>query len=107
MGTSQYKGVYWHRQTEKWYALISLKGQKQKFGGSFKDELDAAKRVNQVCEKLGIPPQNLAISTRSNQKYEKKEKTSQYKGVTLHKEKKMVCPNETERTKTKVWWLFQ
>merc|ERR1712034_284794 len=39
-----------------------LKEGKCKFGGNFKDELNAAKRVNQVCKELGIPLQNPDIS---------------------------------------------
>merc|ERR1712034_33757 len=54
--TSQYKGVYWHRKRKKWGAWLSLKNGKKKFGGNFKDELDAAKKVNQLCEQLGISP---------------------------------------------------
>ena len=56
--TSQYKGVYWHRERKKWCARLSLKNGKVKFGGNFKDELDAAKKVNQLCEELGVPPHN-------------------------------------------------
>jgi hypothetical protein len=36
----------------------------------FKDELDAAKRVNQLCEELGIPLQNPTISAIPNQQYQ-------------------------------------
>merc|ERR1712034_214199 len=78
---SQYKGVFWHRGSGKWCVLICLKGQKTKYGGCFNDELDAAKGVNQLCEELGIPLQNPEISAVPNQQYQKKEKTSQYKGV--------------------------
>jgi len=86
--TSQYKGVSWHRGRKRWYVLIYLKGQKPKYGGMFKDELDAAKRVNQLCEEFGIPPQNPTISAIPNEQCQKKEKTSQYKGVTWHKQRK-------------------
>jgi len=82
---SQYKGVYWSKQIGKWYVLIFPKGQKPKYGGRFKDELEAAKGVNQLCEELGIPLKNPKISAIPNQQYQKKEKTSQFKGVTWHK----------------------
>ena len=59
--TSQYKGVYWHKQSGRWYAQLQVKGKKKKYGGTFKDELDAAKRVDQLCEELKIPPQNPGI----------------------------------------------
>ena len=68
--TPQYTGVYWNRKNRKWYVLLSLKGQGRKYGGTFKDELDAAKRVNQLCEELGIPPQNPAISAMPNQQHQ-------------------------------------
>ena len=64
--TSQYKGVYWHTKSGKWYAHLRLPtttGQK-KFGGAFNDEMDAAKRVNQLCEELGIPLRNPRITSK-------------------------------------------
>jgi len=64
-----------------------LKGQ-QRFDGTFNNELDAAKRVNQLCEELGIPLHNPTISEIPNEKYQKKEKTSLYKGVSWHRERK-------------------
>ena len=36
-------------------------GEKNKYGGYFYDELDAGKKVNQLCEELGLPPQNPGI----------------------------------------------
>ena len=36
----------------------------------FKDELDAAKRVNQLCEEQGIPLQNPEISAIPNEQYQ-------------------------------------
>ena len=44
-----------------------MKGQKQKYGGQFNDELDASKRVNQLCEELGIPQKNTTVSAMPNQ----------------------------------------
>merc|ERR1712034_306971 len=82
---SQYKGVTWHKTSGKWYVQLKLKGEKIKYGGVFKDELDAAKRVNQLCEKLGIRTKNSSISAIPNHQYQKREKISQYKGVTWHK----------------------
>merc|ERR1712034_109589 len=52
--TSQYKGVCWDTKSRKWRVQLSLKGEKPKYGGYFKDELDAAKRANQLCDELGI-----------------------------------------------------
>ena len=58
---SQYKGMTWHRKKRKWYVNIYLKDGKRKYGGQFKDELEAAKRVNQLCEELTIPLKNHGI----------------------------------------------
>merc|ERR1712034_206520 len=82
---SQYKGVTWHKQSGNWYAQLQVKGKKQKYGGIFKDELDAAKRINQLCEEFGIPPHNPTISAAPNHS-QKREKISQYKGVYWHKQ---------------------
>ena len=59
--TSQYSGVYWHNENDKWCAQIRLH-RKKKFGGCFDDEVDAAKKVNQLCEDMGIPHKNPEIS---------------------------------------------
>jgi len=68
--TSQYRGVYWQKESKIWYVVICPKGKKPKYGGMFKDELDAAKRANQLCEELEIPLKNPEISAKPNQKYE-------------------------------------
>jgi hypothetical protein len=44
--------------------------QKEKYGGTLIDELDTTKRVNQICEKLGILPQNPEINATPNHKYQ-------------------------------------
>merc|ERR1712034_190876 len=71
---SQYKGVNWHKPSGKWMVSVLLKGRKKMYGGCFTDELDAAKRVNQLCEKLGIPLQNPTINAIPNQQYQKKKR---------------------------------
>ena len=45
---------------------LRLKG-KTKYGGCFNDELDAAKRVNELCKELGIPERNPGINGIPNQ----------------------------------------
>ena len=60
--SSQYKGVSWNKKNGKWHAFLCSKGRKT-HGGIFSDELDAAKRVNQLCEGLGIPERNPGIGT--------------------------------------------
>ena len=75
------------KQTGKWYALLYTKeDKKQKYGGYFDNELDAAKKVNQICEKLGIPPKNPEISGIPNQ-----EVTKKHFSVPLHYEQNKTC----------------
>merc|ERR1711925_524 len=84
--TSQYKGVHKHKKSGKWYARLILKGGTEKFGGTYNDEMDAAKRVNQLCEEMDIPLRNPGISAIPTPQYQKKKKTSKYKGVHWNKE---------------------
>jgi len=84
--SSQYKGIYWHKQNGKWYVQLCLKDGSKKFFGMFKDELDAARRVNQLCEDIGIPLKNPEINALPKVKYQKRKKTSQYNKVSWHKE---------------------
>ena len=59
--TSQYKGVSWNQENGQWRAELQFKKQRQN-GGYFREELDAAKKVNQLCEKLEIPLRNPGIA---------------------------------------------
>jgi len=86
--TSQHKGVYWHKPSGKWYVLLKHTGQKQRYGGTFIDELDAAKRVNQLCEEFGIPQKNPGIST-PIELHQKREKTSQFRGVCWYRDREI------------------
>ena len=83
---SEYTGVYWHSQKKRWFVLICPKGQKRKYGGVFKEELDAAKRVNQLCQELGIPPQNPEISAIPNDQYQVTKKFDFSHGVVRESE---------------------
>ena len=67
--TSQYKGVSWIKKNRKWQAYVVNAG-KLKYGGTFDGELDAARRVNQLCEELEIPFQNPGISSIPMQQYQ-------------------------------------
>ena len=58
---SQYEGVYFQTQNGNWYARLLLNGT-YKHGGTFNNEMDAAKRVNQLCEEMRIPLRNPEIS---------------------------------------------
>ena len=60
--TSQYDGVCWHKRIGKWLAQLKLQWEeKNKYFGAFDEELDAAKKVNQICEEHGIPLKNPGI----------------------------------------------
>jgi hypothetical protein len=84
---SQYKAVYFQKRDQKWYVLIhtGVKGQRRKYGGTFNNELDAAKKVNQLCEELDIPQQNPDVGAILNTQLQAKNKISEYKGVFFHK----------------------
>merc|ERR1712034_129629 len=68
--TSKYKGVSRNTERGTWIARLQVKGQKPKHSGTFKDEMDAAKRLNQLCEELGIHLLNPEISTTPHQPYQ-------------------------------------
>ena len=69
--TSQYSGVCWNEKLRKWKAQIRIKSARKTFGGCYKDEQDAAKRVNQLCEEFGIPIRNPEISGVPNEQVTK------------------------------------
>lgn len=49
-GTSKYKGVYWHKQREKWHSEITVNGVKHSLG-LHNTQVDAAKRYNKAALK--------------------------------------------------------
>merc|ERR1712034_142072 len=73
--------------SEKWYVLLFLKGKKPKHGGVFNDELDAAKKFDQLCNEHGISNHETETTT----KQQRNRKISQYKGVCWHKKNKKWC----------------
>lgn len=44
---SQHKGIYWHKGKEKWVVCIVI-NTKRKTLGSFKNEIDAINKLNDV-----------------------------------------------------------
>ena len=59
---SRYSGVSWSSKYQKWIARLYVE-QKQIYGGIFDNEIDAAKRVNGICDGLNIPHKNPGIGT--------------------------------------------
>jgi len=55
--SSKYYGVSWITKNQKWLAQFKIDGIRI-YGGYFHNEVDAAKQVNQLCEKFGILPKN-------------------------------------------------
>merc|ERR1712034_268390 len=80
---SKYKGVSWNEKRNLWQAEFQSNGKTIK--SYFNNEFDAAKKLNKLCNKMGIRLQNPKICEIQNQ--QKKEKTSQYKGVTWNSQK--------------------
>ena len=58
--TSQYVGVFWHNVYKKWIAGFQYK-KKKYYGGLYDNEVDAAKKVNSICDELGIQKKNHGV----------------------------------------------
>jgi len=58
-GTSQYRGVYWVKNSQLW--RVEIKFQSQRKVSYHVNELDAAKKANQWCDEFGIKRKNLNI----------------------------------------------
>jgi len=56
------------------------------FGGRFDNEVDAAKRINQLCEKYGIEPKNPELCEELANGSNTNSKISKYNGVSWDKE---------------------
>ena len=63
--TSKYDGVSWKEKRNLWQAEFNINGKVKKF--YFDNEVDAAKELNQFCDKMGIPPKIFEICESSNQ----------------------------------------
>lgn len=86
--TSEFEGVNWHKKTGKWYVQLAIyPEQKPKYGGMFKDEVDAAKRVNQLCAELRFPLKNpdnkimIFILQQVTQKFKKQTADEKHKSL--------------------------
>jgi hypothetical protein len=67
---SQYKGVYLIKTSGKWCARMRLNAGGHRYGGIFNEDVDAAKRVNQLCEELQIPLKNPGLTGGPNEKWQ-------------------------------------
>jgi len=86
---SQYKGVYFHKNTKKWFALIYSRRQKPNYGGLFDYEIDAAKGVNELCKSMGIPLQNPGVDEIPILQYQEKSFTIVDKDISKQKNRLM------------------
>ncbi len=89
--TSKYKGVYWHKDKNKWQVRISYKG-KVVYLGLYVSEMEAA-HVHDVAAKISygkFAVYNFKNLSEKHIKYVKKKlksdksKTSKYRGVTFY-----------------------
>jgi len=81
--TSKYIGVSFNKKSKKWRAVIYFQKQ-AKDGGDYGNELDAAKKVNQMCDELKIKRKNPEVDAMPTPKIIKLP-SSQYKGVSWDK----------------------
>jgi len=75
--TSEYKGVSWRTRDRKWTVNICIHKIKY-YAGDFDEEIEAARKVNQICDGVGIKRKNPQVNATPNVKARK---TSEYKGV--------------------------
>merc|ERR1711964_347581 len=78
--SSQFNGVYWKQCDKKWIAKIYVNGN-AKYGGLFDDEIEAAKRVNQLCEEFEISPKNQEVTGQPSLRSNNNTKNREYHGV--------------------------
>ena len=64
-GTSQYRGVSWLKDRKIWKVDIWIK--KQHKTSYHTNELDAARKVNQLCDEFGIKRRNPDIDPTPNE----------------------------------------
>merc|ERR1712034_162887 len=75
--TSQHTGISWNEERNRWQVEFDFDGKTRKY--YFENEFDAIKTRNRIYKKMGTPNQP------------KNEKTSQYKGVSWHKQGRKWC----------------
>jgi hypothetical protein len=68
--TSQYTGVSWNKQTQKWLASVNHKNKKYHIG-YFENDEDAAKAVNFKCQEFKIKLKNLSVGVLNNETFKK------------------------------------
>jgi len=82
--TSKYVGVSWRRINKCWQAQLQH-NTKQYHGGYFDNEEHAAMKINLLCDKFGIQRKNPMVDIKFD---EIRRATSQYIGVSWHKDNK-------------------
>jgi len=83
--TSKYKGVYLEKKSNKWRAFLYFEKILQS-GGAYYDEVDAAKKVNKMCDKFQIKRKNPDVDASPMTAFAKKKNSiTKYKGVFYNK----------------------
>jgi len=77
---SQYRGVIWAQKDRRWLATVYMGKNKKYYGGYFCGEVEAAKKVNQICDGLGIEQKNPEVNMMPEQQ---KQLSSCYRGLIM------------------------
>jgi hypothetical protein len=65
---SKYNGVFWNKRWQKWETALHLTSGKRKFCGYFDNEIEAAKKLNILCDEYCLPHKNPETDGVPNQK---------------------------------------
>ena len=63
--TSKYKGVSWNEKRNLWQTKFDINGKVKNF--YFENKVDAVEKLNELCDKIKISPQNPTIHELPNQ----------------------------------------
>jgi len=85
--TSQYNGVSWQKNAKKWKVQL-MHNKKRYFGGYYDNEEQAGMKVNLLCEQFGKECKNPMLEIEPKKIQQVPNRTSQYIGVSWHKDKK-------------------
>ena len=79
---SHFKNVRWSKRSDKWKAALTLNKKKHDLG-SFENESEAARAVNELCRKLKIPLRNPEVEHEIQSNNTERSKSSQTPPTTV------------------------